>query len=828
MANVTYIVKKGDTLWALAKTYNTTVDALVKLNDISNPDYIVVGQKLIISGTAAPATTNYSYSPTIKVFGLQSNTNSTLYATWTWSKSNTDCYRVLWEYWTGNKVWFVGTDSTVTVKQSVYNAPTNATKVRFRVMPIAKKHKVNNREVAYWTGEWSTVRSYDFSTSPPSVPPVPTVTVENYNLTAKVENLDVGNASSIQFQVYKDDKTLYKTGYGQIYTRAASYTCTIEDGHDYKVRARSYKDTGADKNGVRTALVSAWSDYSANVNTKPASPKKLTICRANSETSVYLEWPKIDSAKTYEIEYANKKTYFDGSDATTTVSGIETTHYEKTGLTAGEEYFFRVRAVNDKGASAWSAISSTVIGVDPSAPTTWSSTTTAVSGESITLHWVHNSEDGSSQTYAELELTIGGVTEVETIKNSTNEDEKDKTSTYIIDTTSYTEGSKIQWRVRTAGITKAYGDWSILRTIDIYAPATLGFSVTDTAGNPIDTLTTYPFYVSGTPGPNTQSPISYHLSITANGSYDTLDNAGNPKTVREGDEVYSKHFDISEPLLVEISANNVNLENNISYTVTCLVTMDSGLMATSSSDFVVGWTDIMYAPNAEIYVDRETLSASIRPHCVDDDGNPIEGVTLSVYRREYDGSFTEIATGVDNTTYTYVSDPHPALDYARYRIIATTVATGAVSYCDVPGYPVGEAAVIIQWDETWSSFDTTMEDAISDPSWSGSMLKLPYNIDISDSTKIDVAHVEYIGRKHPVSYYGTQLGVSSTWNVVIEKDDVETLYGLRRLATWTGDVYVREPSGSGYWATVSVSFSQKHKDLTIPVTIEVTRVEGGV
>lgn len=828
MANVTYIVKKGDTLWNLAKTYNTTVDALVKLNDISNPDYIVVGQKLIISGTAAPATTNYSYSPTIKVFGLQSNTNSTLYATWTWSKSNTDHYRVLWEYWTGNKVWFVGTDSTVTVKQSVYNAPTNATKVRFRVMPIAKKRKVNNKEVAYWTGQWSTIQTYDFSTSPPSVPPVPTVTVENYNLTAKVENLDVGNASSIQFQVYKDDKTLYKTGYGQIYTRAASYTCTIEDGHDYKVRARSYKDTGADKNGVRTALVSAWSDYSANVNTKPASPKKLTTCRANSETSVYLEWPKIDSAKTYEIEYANKKTYFDGSDATTTVSGIETTHYEKTGLTAGEEYFFRVRAINDKGASAWSAISSTVIGVDPSAPTTWSSTTTAVSGESVTLHWVHNSEDGSSQTYAELELTIDGVTTTETIKNSTDEDEKDKTSSYIIDTKSYTEGSKIQWRVRTAGITKAYGDWSILRTIDIYAPATLGFSVTDTVGNPIDTLTAYPFYVSGTPGPNTQSPISYHLSITANGSYDTLDNVGNPKTVREGDEVYSKHFDISDPLLVEISANSVNLENNVSYTVTCLVTMDSGLTATSSSDFVVGWTDIMYAPNAEIYVDRETLSASIRPHCVDDEGNPIEGVTLSVYRREYDGSFTEIATGIDNTAYTYVSDPHPALDYARYRIIATAVATGAVSYYDVPGYPVEEPSVIIQWDETWSSFDATMEDAISEPSWSGSMLKLPYNIDISDNNNTDVALVEYIGRKHPVSYYGTQLGVASTWNVVIDKEDVETLYGLRRLAMWTGDVYVREPSGSGYWASVSVSFSQKHNDLTIPVTIEVTRVEGGV
>jgi flagellum-specific peptidoglycan hydrolase FlgJ len=41
-----YIVKKGDTLTAIAKKYNTTVQNLVKLNNIKNPDLILVGQKL--------------------------------------------------------------------------------------------------------------------------------------------------------------------------------------------------------------------------------------------------------------------------------------------------------------------------------------------------------------------------------------------------------------------------------------------------------------------------------------------------------------------------------------------------------------------------------------------------------------------------------------------------------------------------------------------------------------------------------------------------------------------------------------------------------------
>ena len=60
------------------------------------------------------------------------------------------------------------------------------------------------------------------------------------------------------------------------------------------------------------------------------------------------------------------------------------------------------------------------------------------------------------------------------------------------------------------------------------------------------------------------------------------------------------------------------------------------------------------------------------------------------------------------------------------------------------------------------------------------------------------------------------------------KDDKETLYGLRRLARWMGDVYVREPSGSGYWASITVSFNQKHCELTIPVTLNISQVEGGV
>lgn len=817
----------------------------------------------------------------VKIF-QQSGADNVYYATWQWSKSPTDHYELKWRYYTGDGRAFGEGTETTTSRTPTFSPPANAKSISLSLRAVGPNYKDSeNSSTPQWRTNWTNKVTYYLKHDAPSEPGTPTITIEKNSL--KVElNIDPyeTNVKEVEFHIYQDNVYLKKSPRLAVKNMYVSWTTTVAtDGHTYKCRVFGYNADGESSIG----------DYTGDIETIPGNVSSITSIKALSETSVRLDWPKVDSADSYKIEYATKKEYFDSSGEVR--SATSTTNYVIiTGMESGYQYFFRVRAANPQGESEWTELKSITIGEKPSAPTTWSSTTTAIVGEKLILYWAHNSQDNSSQEKATLELTIGGVTTTQTIVNNRPEDEKDKTSFYEIDTSVYTEGTQIKWRVKTKGIMPDYSDWSVLRTIDIYAQPEVAMTVTDVNGVGIDMLTAFPIKIKATTSPKTQTPVSYHLTVIANESYETEDEVGNTKMIVKDSEVYRGFFDISTDLEFELSAGNIDLENDISYTVKCVVAMDSGLTAEDSHIFTVGWGDYEgYEPELELVFNEDDYSMTILPYCVrypihyykleykrgtyiltdeeipemtgemvegkttkegdqvykgvdaegnelyftmvtDTEGILIEGVTLSVYRREFDGSFTEIGTGIANDRASYLADPHPALDYARYRVIATDIATGSIVYSDVSGLDIGCPYVIIQWDENWSDFDANEDSemgVVSMP-FSGSMLKIKGNVDVSDKYDPDVSLVEYIGREHPVTYYGTQIGHSSNWNMEFEKDDEETLYALRRLAIWMGDVYVREPSGSGYWANVKVSFNQQHCELTIPVTLDITRVAGGV
>lgn len=914
-------VVKGDTLSEIAQAYNTTVKKLASINNISNVNLIYIGQKIYLTGVA---TSNGSSASTTKTananvvtikhdIGLQSKTDDgkdTLIVSWSWDKHNkTENYKVNWQVWDTTIGQWTNNESTTTNTYSTFSNFTADyyTKVRAVITPVSKTYTSNNKETTYFTGKSKTSSIFYIKNVPPDTPSAPKVEIDNnFKLTATLSGID-SDIKGVHFRAYRSD-TGKQCGDGVALVKLgmATHTRTISAGYKYQVACRVQN---------KADVWSNWSEWSEPKAAPPSAPSKITTCKAVEDKDVYLEWSKVNSATGYTINYTNEERYFEGSNATTsiTVDGMENNHFTITGLESGKEYFFRVNAVGENNTvSGWTDTVSIIIGEPPSAPTTWSSTTTAMVGEKVNLYWIHNSKDNSSETFANLKYVIkepsgdGYVITTTSfpIENTAEEDEKDGIKSYTLETSALNEGAEILWQVRTAGVSKEYGEWSIQRSIEVYAPPQLQLNLTDADENDLDILTSFPFYVRGLAQPTSQAPIGYHLSVIANNSYETTDNVGNSKIVSVGDEVYSKYFDISTELLVEFSPGNIDLVDGISYTIKGSVTMDSGLTAESSIDFTVSWDEIPYIPNAEISFDSDQLVTHIHPYCesvetvfykvditfgetvaeyiktdeiiditlindsepltMTDDENflyytttgeqvfigytidettseiierfnyctvdisTLEDVTLSVYRREFDGTFTKLATGLSNLNNTFITDPHPALDYARYRIVATSATTGAVGYYDAPPFPIQEKAIIIQWDEEWSTFEPVADAVLADPPWTGSMLRLPYNVDVSDSNSSDVSLIEYAGRKHPVSYYGTQLGETSSWSVSIDKTDVETLYALRRLRIWMGDVYVREPSGSGYWATIKVSFSQKHCEVTIPVTLDITRVEGGM
>ena len=856
LINGKWHVVKGDCMWNIARSvygdgrkWPTIADA----NGVprSNP-VIYPNQVFVIPGitTPTPVPAPAPQPPVIKVptinwFALDAGTTRSMFCTWTFDRANTKNYEVKWEYDTGAGGWRIGTQGTTTDKQSGYSAPENAKKVRVSITP-----KSDN-----WSDGQTASREYDFSNNPPELPPSPLFEIDEMDvMTIELTNIqDTINADTIEFAIYQDDTFKYRTGTATINQEAryCKFTTTVDPGHKYKVRCR----------GVRGTIYGGWTDYTDNELSTPVAPSDITTLRSQKiseqqavQYAVFVEWPDVPSAKNYLVEWATNIEYFDNGEASsqTTEEGAGP-RLLVTGIELGHEYFFRVASLNEKGKSkTYTPIKSVKLGTRPAAPTTYSNVNSCILGEDLKLYWIHNSTDGSIETTARIHFTIIDSAHpelqpteiIKVIPNNRPEEEKAKTSVYIINTddpewATVGAGYIIKWKVQTAGVIAEYSEWSVEREVNVYAPPVLSLDVLDNHSNSIEEINNFPFYISILSEPPAQTPISYYIEVVALQAYQTVDEVGKVKMVSIGDKVYQKYYDPQDNpwrFLLEMTPGNIDLENNIQYAINATVSLNSGLSASSTKTISVYFDEVFYDVFAEVIINKDTYEASIHPYC--NQYNEVEGeivsslvenCTLSVYRKEYDGTFTLIESGVANEENLFVTDPHPSLDYARYRVVATMNNTGAISYADIPPVEYKESSIIIQWAEEWSSFNCDNDGSgVVEPAWYGSLLKLHYNIAISENNNMDVSLINYFGRKRPVSYYGTHLGETATWNVEIPKDDKETLYAIRRLSIWTGDVYVREPSGTGYWANVSVSYSIKYSDLVIPVTISITRVEGGI
>lgn len=740
-----------------------------------------------------------------------------------------------WQYSIDN-IWYDASsgEASITALNATYDAPDNAEEIRVRVKP----NPVLDR---YFIGGWS---SYIVFRVPdditPEIPGVPSVEiVDIYNFKATVDTYD-SKTSQIMFEVV-NESSIWRKDTIDVALNRAVFQFPVAAGHVYRVRAAGVNAEGE---------VGEWSNYSSDTASAPPPLESPPDIRATSDTSVEINWtaPSTGVVKSYKIEYSTNMSYFDAAPSQVQTLDISVGTTAILQEMSPSEWFFRICTVNDAGQSDWVYGEPVILGSLPTAPTTWSSRTSSTIGEDVYLYWTHNCADESAETSAELELIINGE-EYEPIEIEPPED--GSISYFLISGEDITQESVIEWRVRTMGVVPEYGEWSTQRIIKIYSPPSLlvrlgsqtdwewdtfNFNTdniynSDGVVTPFmdNVVTAFPILVYLDAFPPTQTPTSYIMTVISNNSYEDVDNTGRISQVSIGQEVFKKYYNTQKSSFVTmLTPDLINLENGMSYTINVTVSMDSGLTAEASETFSVAWEDEDYILNAEISINRDTLVAYVRPYAMDENEAYPANVLLSVFRREFDGSYVEIGSKLSNQERPVVVDPHPALDYARYRIVAQSTVTGAISFYDLPGVPIKDTSLVLQWDEAWTSYLTINEDEFSEQPYTGSMVKLPYNVKVSESNQLDLEAVEYIGRRHPVSYYGTQVGQKMTLSSDIDKNDKELVYALRRLAVYAGDVYVREPNGAGYWAHVSVDFSIDYDSVIIPISIEVVRVEGGM
>ncbi|MDZ7364066.1 MAG: fibronectin type III domain-containing protein [candidate division KSB1 bacterium] len=208
--------------------------------------------------------------------------------------------------------------------------------------------------------------------------------------------------------------------------RKLSSAATYTEFDTVGANVTSYASTGLTANTAYTYRVRAFnvtgnSAYSDEIDATtlpnpPAAPSGL-IATTVSNSQIDLSWT--DNAATETGFKIERKAA--GETAYTEIATVaaNTTNYSSTGLAGSTQYFYRVRAFNTGGNSAYSnEANATTLQDPPPAPSGLTATT--VSNTQINLTWTDNSTNetgfkierkaGASSTYAQIDTVAANVT----------------------------------------------------------------------------------------------------------------------------------------------------------------------------------------------------------------------------------------------------------------------------------------------------------------------------------------------------------------------------------------------------------------------------------
>ena len=310
--------------------------------------------------------------------------------------------------------------------------------------------------------------------------------------------------------------------------------------------------------------------------TTPAAPGSVTASKS-STSSVTLSAEGLPAwAEGYEIERTA-----DGGGSWQAVGTAGTFPWTDASAPAGT-IRYRVRSYRGDLYSAYVESNSITTITPPLAPTVQALPSVVATGSTVTVQWTPNHPDGSAQTQAQVEYTVGsGSPQTATVQGAG--------TSYRLPASATSSAGTVSVRVRTHGLDDEWGAWSAAQTVRVAVPPSVSITVPPVDGARVGSLPlTVEWDASDATGVSSQS-----IAL--------LDSAGST--------LYSASLGASERELV-LDGSTYLLANATDYSLRLTVRGGSSLTTTVARSFSTSFAEPA-RPDAGLSVDPSDLSAAV-------------------------------------------------------------------------------------------------------------------------------------------------------------------------------------------------------------------------
>lgn len=420
----------------------------------------------------------------------------------------------------------------------------------------------------------------------------------------------------------------------QVASLSASATNYTDNGisadHRYAYRVRSKGNGGT--SGYST---------SGYIYTTPAAPSSVTAAK-ESTSSVTLSAEGLPAwAEGYEISRTA-----DGGGSWQTVGTADTFPWTDASAPAGT-IRYRVRSYRGDLYSAYVESNSITTITPPLSPTVQALPSVVATGSTVTVQWSPNHPDGSAQTQAQVEYTVGsGPAQTATVQGSG--------TSYQLPASATSSAGTVSVRVRTHGLDEEWGAWSAAQTVRVAVPPEAHFTTPGIDGARVGSLPlTVEWDASDATGVSSQS-----IAL--------LDSAGST--------LYSASLGASERELV-LDESTYLLDNATDYSLRLTVRGGSSLTTTVARSFSTSFAEPA-RPDAGLSVDPSDLSAAVTVYA----GSPSSDTGEVISVQATPGTLVPGFTVFGNTRQNLWVNPNTS----QNSISATPNADGSVKVSGTP------------------------------------------------------------------------------------------------------------------------------------------------